>query len=674
MIQIAPEAPTDPAFVSRVRIRAQRLVALGRRFSLDLSVPNEQPPADVGEAHPRVPDSEPNDSDLSRDIVTADAAFVADRVWSLLAADFALSQSEVDLLSLVLAAHIDPQLGHLYALLQGDPARPYPTVGLAAALFEWDRTPPLWLGSSLVSWGLAHPVDSGGESWARWSGWVADPAISSWVLGGPAMDTDLAGGLHFLDADAACGLCLYPAELALMREYVRSIRLAGSACSIEIEILGQAGAGRRTLASQLASSWGLRVLFAETASLFPADLPTAAARERSRRCIRSARLENALLCWEMDDTRDAPIWNAANPPTALSLFVGERPMGGGSRPGCQRLTVRLGALHPDQQHELWSSLSDQPLPGPLSAWTLTPAQLRVAAEAAPNGEQAQVDACRRSVHYGLEELLTPLPCPYSWRDIVLEPSLERHLREFEDQASLRWAVLREWGFERLTPLSTGINAMLSGPSGTGKTMAAQVVARSLDMELLRVDLAGLVNKYIGETEKRLKRVFDACERANVVLLFDEADALFGRRTQVKDAHDRFANIEIDYLLQRMERFDGIAILATNRRSDVDQAFLRRLRFVIDFTPPGFAERLVLWKLALPLTLADETPLLEDINFEQLADRVKLTGAGIKSAAIAAAFLAKSEGSRISMKHVMHAARRELAKSGLELRAEQPTNA
>ena len=159
-------------------------------------------------------------------------------------------------------------------------------------------------------------------------------------------------------------------------------------------------------------------------------------------------------------------------------------------------------------------------------------------------------------------------------------------------------MLDDWGFARLTPLGRGMTALFAGPSGTGKTMAAQVLARSLGLELYRVDLAGVVNKYIGETEKHLRAVFDACERAPVLLFFDEADALFGRRTQVSDAHDRFANIEIDYLLQRMEQFDGVAVLATNRKGDLDTAFVRRLRFTIDFAPPTIAERERLWRLAL----------------------------------------------------------------------------
>jgi SpoVK/Ycf46/Vps4 family AAA+-type ATPase len=198
-------------------------------------------------------------------------------------------------------------------------------------------------------------------------------------------------------------------------------------------------------------------------------------------------------------------------------------------------------------------------------------------------------------------------------------------------------------------------------------MAAQILARSLGMEIYRVDLAGVMSKYIGETEKNLRQIFDACERANVLLFFDEADALFGQRTQVKDAHDRFANIEIDYLLQRMEQFDGIAVLATNRRADMDSAFLRRVRFIIDFLPPGIAERRRLWTLVLPGRSPTGEALLDPIDWDHLAQRLDMTGAEIKLAAMGAAFLARSQNVRIGMAHVLHAARRELSKRGVIVR-------
>ena len=198
-------------------------------------------------------------------------------------------------------------------------------------------------------------------------------------------------------------------------------------------------------------------------------------------------------------------------------------------------------------------------------------------------------------------------------------------------------------------------------------MAAQVIAKSLGLELLRVDLAGVVNKYIGETEKKLREVFDVCEDSGAVLFFDEADALFGSRTQVKDAHDRFANIEIDYLLQRIERFDGVAILATNRRHDLDTAFLRRLRFVIDFPAPRAAERLSLWKRALPERSPGGEIIVGDIDWAMLSERLVMTGAQIKSVAIGAAFLAREKGDRIGMRHIYTAAQRELSKEGQRVR-------
>jgi SpoVK/Ycf46/Vps4 family AAA+-type ATPase len=266
------------------------------------------------------------------------------------------------------------------------------------------------------------------------------------------------------------------------------------------------------------------------------------------------------------------------------------------------------------------------------------------------------------------DVLQPLPCPYTWDDLVLTPDLRRHLEEFEQQARLRWFVYEQWGFGRLCPLGKGITALFAGPSGTGKTMAAQVIARSLELDLYRVDLAGVINKYIGETEKRLKQVFDHCERANVLLFFDEADALFGQRMQVKDAHDRFANIEIDYLLQRIEQFDGIAVLATNRRNDLDNAFLRRLRFLIDFLPPGPEQRLGLWQRALLSSSPSGETLLDEINWPFLAEKLTMTGAEIKASALSAAFLAHAEGTRIGMRHIIAAARRELTKQGVVLRS------
>jgi SpoVK/Ycf46/Vps4 family AAA+-type ATPase len=296
---------------------------------------------------------------------------------------------------------------------------------------------------------------------------------------------------------------------------------------------------------------------------------------------------------------------------------------------------------------------------------LTPAEIRLLANSAQGGA---VNFALRQAMQTHGELMQPLACPYTWDDLVVSQHLERTLKDFEAQVLLRWEVYEKWGFARLTHLGQGISALFGGPSGTGKTMAAQVLARSLGLELYRVDLAGVVNKYIGETEKRLRDVFDACERSGALLFFDEADALFGSRIQVKDSHDRFANIEIDYLLQRIEQFDGIAILATNRKNDLDAAFLRRLRFVVDFLNPDKRERRILWEKSLPACAPDGERITEDLDFDVLAEEMDLNGAQIKAISLGAAFLARGAGTRIGMEHIELSAHREFAKQGQMLRA------
>jgi hypothetical protein len=408
------------------------------------------------------------------------------------------------------------------------------------------------------------------------------------------------------------------------------------------------------------------LLAANAASLLVGELPASLVAERTMRVLRNARLLGAIPYWRHADQVDSVIHHGNGKSREIMIYgrtAHRRPAGA---PSAQR-SFRLPRLSRRNRIELWSRLSDVDPPAAVTDWLLTPSEVAAAARVADVGPEAVMETCRGVVQGPAADLLSPLPCPFTWDDIVLAPGVRRHLLEFETQARLRWQVYEEWGFGTLCPLGRGITALFAGPSGSGKTMAAQVIARSLGMDLLRVDLAGVVNKYIGETEKRLKQVFDACERVNVVLLFDEADALFGQRTQVKDAHDRFANIEIDYLLQRMEQFDGIAILATNRKGDLDKAFVRRLRFMVDFMHPGVEERMVLWRLAIPERAPSGEQVVDDLDWRMLADRVAISAADIKLAALAAAFLARAEGTRIGMRHVLAACRRELAKQGVELR-------
>ncbi len=232
---------------------------------------------------------------------------------------------------------------------------------------------------------------------------------------------------------------------------------------------------------------------------------------------------------------------------------------------------------------------------------------------------------------------------------------EAALRDMVAQVRNRRLVQDDWGFLRGSERGRGVTALFHGPSGTGKSLAAEVVAHALDLDLHLVDLSRVVSKYIGETEQRLSAVFDAGEASGAVLLFDEADALFGARSEVRDSHDRYANMEVSYLLQRMERYRGLAILTTNMRDAIDTAFLRRIRFVVEFAHPGPAERERLWRAAFPAgaPLGSVDPL-------RLA-QANLTGAQIRAVALAAGFLAAEAGTAIDMAHLLQAARSECAK-------------
>ncbi|MFY2826032.1 ATP-binding protein [Ruegeria sp. MALMAid1280] len=256
---------------------------------------------------------------------------------------------------------------------------------------------------------------------------------------------------------------------------------------------------------------------------------------------------------------------------------------------------------------------------------------------------------------------------FRWDDIVLAQDRLQSLKQIPQQVRHAAKVLHDWGYDARMPLGQGVTALFAGPSGTGKTMAARIIAADLGVELFQVDLAKTVSKYIGETEKHLNTAFADAERASAVLLFDEADALFGKRTEVKDAHDRYANVEVAYLLQRLEEFRGVVILTTNFKQNMDSAFVRRLRFIVDFPAPDAAQRLDMWKRAAP----SSAPGWADLDFEFLAERFQLTGGHIQQIAVHAAFLAADDApaagdsdGKIEMPHVLRATRLQLLKLGM----------
>jgi len=276
------------------------------------------------------------------------------------------------------------------------------------------------------------------------------------------------------------------------------------------------------------------------------------------------------------------------------------------------------------------------------------------AEAAPSAPLLW-EACRRQTRTRLDQLAQRIEARADWDDLVVSEQIRQALQEIAVRVRQRARVYDAWGFAARSVRGLGISALFAGPSGTGKTMAAEVLARTLELDLYRVDLSQVVSKYIGETEKNLRRVFDAAEEGGAVLLFDEADALFGKRSEVKDSHDRYANIEVGYLLQRMETYRGLAILTTNLKNALDNAFQRRLTFVVEMPMPDPTLRAEIWRRVFPAT----TPT-EKLDIERLV-RLSMSGASIRNVALAAAFHAAEADEPVRMSHIARAVESECIK-------------
>ena len=306
----------------------------------------------------------------------------------------------------------------------------------------------------------------------------------------------------------------------------------------------------------------------------------------------------------------------------------------------------------------------------VSRFSLTPGQIRAAARWAERRCVIRHDArgpsltdlyaaCRHQSCHRLGELAIKIEPRYGWSDVVLPEDTLAQLHEICSQVRHRHRVLGEWRFERKLSYGKGLSALFVGPSGTGKTMAAEVIANELQLDLYKIDLSTVVSKYIGETEKNLAKIFGEAESSNAILFFDEADALFGKRTKVSDAHDRYANIETSYLLQKMESYAGVAILATNFQENIDEAFARRIRFLVDFPFPDAERRQQIWRTHFPA----EAPTSREIDYAWLGQQLQITGGNIKNIALNAAFLAAEDGGEIAMDHVLRGAKREFEKIG-----------
>ncbi len=430
-----------------------------------------------------------------------------------------------------------------------------------------------------------------------------------------------------------------------------------------LQLTGESAADQRALAAATAAMLGQRLYLLDAR-----DLPAGASERHTlaRLWEREAALGDAALLLDAHEA-DAPEAQRAAAWFADAseglFFLGTRePMRGVTRP---TMTFALARPRADEQRTLWQGALGPErvarLNGQLDAlaahFAFGPEEVgRAAALADESSPHGVWDAARSVARARLDTLAQRIEPLATWDDLVLPEAPLRTLREMAAHLRQRYRVHEEWGFARRSARGLGMSALFSGASGTGKTLAAEVLARELRLDLFRVDLSAVVSKYIGETEKNLRRVFEAAEAGGAILLFDEADALFGKRSDVKDSHDRYANLEVSYLLQRIEGYRGLAILTTNLRESLDQAFTRRLRFIVHFPFPDAEQRAAIWRRLYPA----ETPT-EGLDYNRLA-RLSLPGGNLRNIALHAAFLAADAGEPVRMRHLADAARAECAKA------------
>ncbi len=568
---------------------------------------------------------------------------------------FALSAFEMDILLVCAGAALDRRFQTVLERLQRE--SPMPTFGLATAVLDQPHWSALSRVRPLRYWRLIEI----GQGALLQAPLQIDERILQYLLGVPAADDRLDLVIQPLAAGEPVAECGKETNAAAVRGAIHW-RNGGKST---ILLTGARQSDRTTLFVAMCREAGLHAWVLDSGDLpdTPADRERLA-RAYTRECalwpaallVRTGRLEQpgVLEAW----------LGRVTPPVAVDVENGSP---------AERLSgLRLAApsLSVAQRKAEWrkhlgaAAQLDGELDAMVEAFALDANEIRETAQAleeeiaAGQAETLAASAwrlCRTAARRSLDELAAHVERAANWPDLVLPEAQTAILRQIVMNARHAARVNQEWGFAERYASGLGLSALFSGASGTGKTMAAGVLARELDRDLYQIDLATVVSKYIGETEKHLRRIFDAAERSGAILLFDEADALFGKRSQVRDSHDRYANLEVSYLLQRMESYRGIAILTTNMYNSLDTAFQRRLRFVVQFPFPDPQSRERIWRKVFPAAAPTQ-----GLDYERLA-QLNVTGGAIRNIAVLAAFLAAGDGALIGMQHVLEGARAEYAK-------------
>ena len=591
----------------------------------------------------------------------------------LLAKQLGLTPFEQNVLLLCAAMELDTRVAALCAQAQDNVNRTYPTFALALSLFEdpsWDALSP---DRPLRYWRLLEINQPGAQPLTS-SALRADERIVSYIKGLNTLDDRLGGYIQPVDAALAQSDMLPPSQQETVDQILLRWKHAPENSSLPVvQLLGPDAISKQLIASHVAAEFGRQLyqLSAESLPTLQADLE-ALARLWQRESILLP-LALYLDAQEIDGAGseyNAPVQRFLSRADGM-IFLAVREIW--PRLARTNFSIEVDKPTTAEQQATWAmALTDRPpdiarqLAAQFNLNLVTIHQI-----ARENWNDLEIadkvyaghlwTASANSTRPRMDALAQRLDPKAIWDDLVLPAEQTNLLKRIVEQVRQRHTVYEEWGFAEKMNRGLGISTLFAGESGTGKTMAAEVIANELHLNLYRIDLSAVVSKYIGETEKNLRRLFDAAEDGGALLFFDEADALFGKRSEVKDSHDRYANIEINYLLQRMEAYRGLAILATNMKNALDPAFMRRLRFIVNFPFPGSSERKLIWQKVFPQTEAFRKKLeISEADYDRLA-RFNLTGGNIHSIALNAAFAAAQSDSNVTLPIVLSVARMEFRK-------------
>jgi SpoVK/Ycf46/Vps4 family AAA+-type ATPase len=615
-----------------------------------------------------------------------------------LSALFGLTDFETRVLLAAIAPEVDARFGTLFAYLQDDATRRRPSVDLAIRLFaapaqRLETLAAFSHHATLPRLRLLNGFHASSDPLPH-RPLALDALVVSALLGHAGLEQDLLACVNPVSPHRALAELRWDPDLRrrlLDMTATFGETAARSARRLVIHFHGPAGTGKRTLAAAVCRELGVPLVRIDLRAIltrFEDFEHTLFVLLRQALVERSAVFLDHFEAVTGDEDRSSERRKSisrAVDELAWLIFIGTEAAwtpGDLFRPNH---AVSIGLPPPDlaERRRLWEAASAaRTATGAPFAPDIDWREIAVKFRVTPGVMNAAIDAAEAAarlreprggsitaedLHHGLYAqsnqklgaLAHKLVPRHAWSHIILPANALAQLRELCAHVRHRHTVLTDWGFAGTLSLGKGMCALFCGQSGVGKTMAVEVIANELALEVYKIDLSTVVSKYIGETEKNLSRVFHDAESSNAILFFDEADALFGKRSEVKDAHDRYANIEINYLLQRIEEFEGLVILASNLRKNIDDAFFRRMQFVIEFPFPDVAHRYGIWKQHFPA----DAPIAEDVDLAYLAERFTLSGGGIKNVVVNAAFLAAAEGRPIRMRHLIHATRREYEKAG-----------